>query len=257
MIPYNPIHSFNLGPLTFKTWGFFVAIAFLVAIELIRRHAKHINQKHINNIALLAMIGGIIGARIGYVIINLREFSSFLDMLAIWNGGMAFFGGLIAATLLILLYLKKHRLDSWRILDSMAPGVALGHAIGRVGCIFAGFHIGKITNVPWAVNYLGQPRHPTPIYSIIHLSIMFYGLMKFRTKKLFDGAIVLIYLIWYSLGRFIIEFFRIEAGIFGLTYTQWITLIVAVTALYILVKKSKEHGLGLKHFFGTSENNQN
>lgn len=247
MIPYNPIHSFNIGPITLQVWGLIVGIAYLVGMNYVLRKAKNkTEKKHFENLGLIAMLGGIVGARMGYVIFNLNQFTSLLDLFAVWNGGMAFFGGLITSIVLILIYLKIHKLNLWKTLDALAPAVALGHAIGRVGCLLTGLHIGKVTNVPWAVLFQGQPRHPTPAYSIIHLLILFFILKKLQTKKLFTGAVALVYLIWYSVGRFIIEFFRIDLGLFGLTYTQWLTFGIIIISLIVFVKKASEHNLSFQ-----------
>lgn len=247
MIPYNPIHSLSLGPFTIKTWGLFVGVAFLVALTFAGKQLKHLSQKHITNLSILALVGGIIGGRIGYILLNITEVKSIWQIFAVWEGGMAFFGGFIAAFLLIILYLRKNNLNTWKLLDTVAPAMALGHAIGRIGCIVAGFHIGKVTSVPWAVNYFGQPRHPTPIYSIIHLLLLFYVLLKLRTKKLFEGAILLIYLVWYSVGRFIIEFFRVEPLYFGLTSAQWISVFVATCSLYLFIVRARKHKLSIRN----------
>jgi len=144
-----------------------------------------------------------------------------LDYFKIWNGGMISFGGLIGGLIFMGIYAYYKKLKILNYLDAFAVGIPLGMAIGRVGCYLIGDHLGKGTVMSWAILHYGQLTHPVILYEII-LLIGIFGLMLYlRNKKLKAGALFATYIFTYSIGRFIIDYARVEAVYYGLTVAQY------------------------------------
>jgi phosphatidylglycerol:prolipoprotein diacylglycerol transferase len=146
-----PIINWPVG-----TYGPMLVIGFLAAITLIGHLSKNIttNTQHITNAALYSLIGGVIGARAFYVIHYFEKYQNNLsDIFRIWHGGLELLGGVIAAVIIILLYMVYHKLPIRRYLDILAIGLMLALAFGRIGCFLNGCCFGKPTNLPWAVRF--------------------------------------------------------------------------------------------------------
>lgn len=242
MIPYSP-HPvlFEIGALKLYTYGLMVAIAFYVGIWLAARDAKNhrIKKDHIYNIGIWLVIGGILGARLFYVI----QFGG--NLFKVWEGGLVYYGGLLGALAAIYIYCKKHKLSFLRTTDLLAPYLALGQAIGRVGCYFKGCCYGLPMErvMPWAVDYLGALRHPTQLYSIIANLGVFAALKRIQGLKKKPGFVTASYMLVYPVVRFIIEFFRDEPKyLFGLSIAQisgiGISILGAALMYYSLKRKS-------------------
>jgi len=172
------------------------------------------------------------------------------DILKIWTGGLVFLGALIFDCIAGAWYIKRYQLDFWTISDILAPGAALGQAIGRIGCFMAGCCYGKPTTYPWAVIFhdphslapLGVPLHPTQLYHSMACLIIFAILMVLRKYKSFAGQVFLWYLILHSTQRLLIERFRGDctAILFGtMTMTQFISLIILLTSGISLIIRKK------------------
>jgi phosphatidylglycerol:prolipoprotein diacylglycerol transferase len=180
-----------------------------------------------------------------------------VDIIKLWNGGLVFSGGLIAALLVMVWYARQIGRSLWQIGDLWAPAAAIGQAIGRIGCFMAGCCYGKPTDMPWGVVFtdtrslipqdmLNIRLHPTQLYSSLSGFIIFIILMILSVKKRFEGQVLLWYLILHSTGRLLVERFRSDDRglVFGGTWTatQFLTviiLIVSVIMLFIL-KPRKE-----------------
>jgi len=240
-LPYYSFISWKLGPLTIYSYGLFVAIAFLAGIFLAVKGAKkrNISTEQIYDLIFYIIIASISGARIAYVIEYWHNFDSFIDIFKIWEGGLSFIGGLIGALIAVFAYVKLKKLNFWKTADIFAPALALGHAIGRIGCYLTGLHIGKLTTVPWAVMVNNELRHQTALYDIIAESANFLILWKLRTKKAFDGFLFLLYLMMYSTERFVIDFFRADPLYYGLTATQWSLIFVFLIAGFLFIRYKK------------------
>jgi phosphatidylglycerol:prolipoprotein diacylglycerol transferase len=163
------------------------------------------------------MVSALLGARLFYIIVEYKYFSAApLEIFKFWKGGLVFYGGLIVAVLVSLWYLKRHQMPVWRVADVLAPSIALGQGIGRWGCFFAGCCYGVKTDVSWAVTFAdprslapqGIPLHPTQIYLSLNALFIFAFLLWLTKRKKFDGQIFWAYGILYSIGRFVIEYFR-------------------------------------------------
>ena len=150
---------------TIKTYGAMMVIGFLCAMFLLRRLARKVgeNPDHMTNVALYALIAGVLGARIFYVAHHYDHFrGSLLSMLAVWQGGLEFLGGVILAIAVIVFYMLHYKLSAFRYLDILSIGLMVGLGFGRIGCIFNGCCFGKPTNVSWAVRF---PYGSDPYYS--------------------------------------------------------------------------------------------
>jgi len=146
----------TIGGLTLYTYGLFVGLGFITAVIVSGKRSKKYNIKpeQMSDLFFIILVSAIAGARLLYVVINFSEFSGHpIDIFKIWNGGLVFYGGFIAALTAAIIYIKKTELPLWLTGDIIAPGIALGHAIGRLGCFSAGCCYGKQCSLPWAVTF--------------------------------------------------------------------------------------------------------
>jgi len=246
----------QIGSFTLYTYGLFVAIGFITAVWISQVLAKpyDIKPQDITDIFYIILISGIIGARSLYVLINFGAYeNNLVDVFKIWEGGLVFFGGFILATIALTVYLKQKQYKIWQIADIITPGIALGHAFGRLGCLFAGCCYGKECEYPFAIGFshpqslapLNVLLHPTQFYSVISNMILFFILLWIQKKKRFDGMVFLIYLMLYTLFRSIIEFFRGDfRGDFYfdfLSLSQGIGISVSVIAFISLLRLYRKY----------------
>jgi len=210
---------FKLGPLTIHTYGFCIAIGFVFALAYVSRTAqkKQLNSDVIIDLCFYALISGMLGGRLMYVILEWETFeNNWIEIFRIWNGGLVFYGGFIAAFIFSWRYMAAKQLPILKTLDILAPAVALAHAFGRIGCFFAGCCYGAHCDLPWAVTFTHPltlarpdiPLHPTQLYSSAMNFIIFTILVIFSKKEPKEGAVAIGYLFIYGLGRFCVEFFR-------------------------------------------------
>lgn len=241
----------HFGSFTLYTYGFFLAMGFLAAVWFSKRNARFYDLKpdDISDLFFVILISGIVGARLLYVIINFDDFkASPLDIFKLWNGGLVFFGGFMGAVAASIVTIRIKNLPFFKTADTIAPGVALGHGIGRLGCFFAGCCYGRQCDLPIAVQFshpdslapLHVPLHPTQIYMVAANLILFFILIFLQRRKRFHGMIFLSYIILYSVFRFIIEFFRGDfRGDFYfefLSVSQGIGILAIVIAVAAMVK---------------------
>ena len=196
-----------------------MATGFLVAILLASSRAEKegLDSQKVLDLCFYVMVSALLGARLLYVIVEYRYFvDSPLEIFKFWKGGLVFYGGLILGVLISLWYLKRNQMPMWKTADLLAPSIALGQSIGRWGCFFAGCCYGKKTDVSWGITFT-DPRslapleislHPTQVYLSLNAVFIFIFLMWLSKRKLFDGQILWSYGILYSIGRFLIEYFR-------------------------------------------------
>ena len=201
------------------TYGLLVATGFLVAILLASSRAEKegLDSQKVLDLCFYVMVSALLGARLLYVIVEYRYFlDSPLEIFKFWKGGLVFYGGLILGVLISLWYLKRNQMPMWKTADLLAPSIALGQLIGRWGCFFAGCCFGKKTDVAWGITFT-DPRslapleislHPTQVYLSLNAVFIFIFLMWLSKRKVFDGQILWSYGILYSIGRFVIEYFR-------------------------------------------------
>jgi len=232
---------FKLGPLTVYSYGLFVALGFLAGSFVASYRAKKtgISPEKVMDLNIYTFIAGILGARLFYI---LTEFKYYLqhpgEILKIWEGGLVFYGGLLLGLLFFFWYIKKQKLDALSVADIIIPGVALGQAIGRLGCFMRGCCYGKEVET-WGIVFpdIGDkiPHIPTQLYESGAVLLIFCFLMKKKAK--YKGEILVLYLFLYAGIRFFIEFFRgDERGpVFLNTFSvsQVISLGIILLAVYL------------------------
>ena len=248
---------FRLGPVTIHTYGFFIALGFLIGLWVAAYYAKKESIPHarIVDLGFYILIAALVGSRFFFIIINAPYYLDRpLEILKIWEGGLVFYGGVLLAIPTAFWFVKKHSLGIWRTADVFAPGLAIGHALGRLGCFFAGCCYGKTAEaLPWGVIFTDPEclaptdllLHPTQLYESAGELLNFIILISLMKYKKFHGQLFLSYLVLYSVLRFIVEFFRgdIERGfiINGISIAQGISaliFIMAITGFVILRRKN-------------------
>ena len=256
---------FQIGRFTLHTYGLMVALGILSGVTL----AERLNRRQggekgrFLDISLLVVGSGLIGARVFFVLINLDYYKGNpLEIIMIWKGGLVFFGGLIGGILGRFAASRTYRLQPWMTLDAAAPGIALGHAFGRLGCFSAGCCYGRPTDLPWAVSFtdprslatdiLNTPVHPTQLYSFLALAILTLFLVFTFLRRSFHGQIAAMYVALYSGFRFVVEFFRgdprgqMELFGFVLSTSQVVSLVLfplAVGVYVYLARKKRDKGI--------------
>ena len=218
-VPQIEFGSWVIGPIPIRMYGLMVGIGFLCGIYLTARRAKKegVDPDRILDMGVYLMLAAIIGSRLLYVLTTLPDFiKNPLEFFAIWRGGLVFYGGVIAALPIGIWYMRKYKLPVWRTADIAAPYVALGHAIGRLGCFFAGCCYGApgsglfcVTfNDPHSLAPLGIALYATQLMESIGDLVIFIILIILRKYSKLDGQLFWFYMILYSILRFVVEFFR-------------------------------------------------
>jgi phosphatidylglycerol:prolipoprotein diacylglycerol transferase len=247
----------KLGPFSIHTYGFFIAMGFIAGILIAKREAGRLGEdpERIMDLSFYVLIAAIVGSRLFYIFINPDIFlSDILESFRIWNGGLVFYGGFIAALIVGLIYLKIKKMPLWRTTDIAVLSLALGQFFGRLGCFSAGCCYGKACNLPWAVTFtnpdtlapVGIPLHPTQLYHAAGNLIIFFILLFFRRRKKFDGQLFWLYVILYVITRSFIEIFRGDfrgEPVFGvLSVAQAIGIIIALIAIIMMTILRKQAG---------------
>lgn len=246
---------FSIGPFTLHTYGVFVAAGFLTGLVVAVKIGKSegISPQQTMDMGFFMIAAGILGSRLLYILMNLSYYLDRpLDMVKMWEGGLVFSGGIVCVILALLWYTRRHRLSFWKIADIWAPAMAIGQAIGRIGCFMAGCCYGKPTGSDWGVVFtdprslapLNVPLHPTQLYSSGLNLIVFFILILLHRKKEFEGQVFLWLLVLHSTARLFVERFRGDdrGMIFqsGMTVTQLVTLVIlmgAILALFIFKRR--------------------
>ncbi|HUC85123.1 MAG TPA: prolipoprotein diacylglyceryl transferase [Candidatus Acidoferrales bacterium] len=214
----HPI-AFYLGTMPIRWYGIMMAVAFLAGLMTATRRARlaNVSGDVIADVTMWLMIGSIVGARVVYVTTYWKqEFAAgpFSEVFMIQHGGLVFYGGLIGAAIAGIGYMWWKKLPVWKIADTVAPSIALGSAIGRVGCLLNGCCYGRFCDLPWAIHFPpghethGLPVHPTEVYDGLLNLLLYAGLAWLFRRRKFDGQIFALYLMGYAVCRFIVEFFR-------------------------------------------------
>jgi phosphatidylglycerol:prolipoprotein diacylglycerol transferase len=227
----------EIGPLTLQTFGLMFGLAFIAAGALVARRLVEWGKPAdwAYELAFAALIGGLVGARIDYLLENWDEVSD--DILgSLFSGsGLVWYGGAIGGALAVALWARWRGMLGLRLLDLCAAPLALGYAIGRVGCQLSGDgDYGEAWDGPWAMAYpdatvpIDTPVHPTPIYETLAMGTIAILLWKLR-DRFAPGALFALYLLLAGLSRFLVEFVRRnEAVVAGLTQAQLLSLAMIV-----------------------------
>ena len=208
----------QLGPITVYWYGVLAAIAAMVAYYLLLRNRKYANMSKDQASSIIfycVIFGGAIGARIFYVLLNLDQFrgGNWPSVFRIDQGGLVFYGGFFLAVTLLVLYCLRNKLSIIAVFDVMAPALAIGHGIARVGCLMTGCCYGKPTEFFLSVTYpasheiAGIAVHPSQIYEALTNTILGLFLL-WLLKRSYRGVTFSAYIIGYAILRFLNEFLR-------------------------------------------------
>ncbi|GHT38273.1 prolipoprotein diacylglyceryl transferase [Endomicrobiia bacterium] len=247
---------FSIWKFTAYSYGLFVGVAFIasnlyLSHSLAKSKNRIISQDELYSLFLYLIIFGYTGSRLLFVITKLQEYILHpLSIFKFWTGGFVHYGGLISATVCIIIYSKRKKIHLFKLCDFFAPALALGHAIGRIGCFFAGCCYGKESNLPWAVTFnnedsgalQGVRLHPTQFYESLGNLLLFVCLHFYSKKEHKAGTPTAIYFMCYAVLRFIIEFFRgDDRGMqyFGLSISQVISIFLFIAGVIVLIVSLK------------------
>jgi phosphatidylglycerol:prolipoprotein diacylglycerol transferase len=244
---------FEIGGFPVYTYGVLLAAAYLLGLQfaLVRARTRGLDPNRVMDLGIWIIISALVGAKLLLLIVEFDKYKTNpAELLDLFRSGGVFYGGLIAAVAVALWYLRRHRMPMWTVTDVFAPGIALGHVIGRMGCLFAGCCFGRQTDVPWAITFhneyaaqnvgtpLGVPLHPTQLYEAgAELLILVLLLATERRGRTFPGRTFWAYMFLYGVSRFIIEFYRGDPrGTVGMFSTsQFVSLIVVPLSIVMLV----------------------
>ncbi len=244
----DPI-AFSIGPIEFGWYGMAISLGIMVAILWAMYEIKkgaRISYDDLFTAAIVGVPAGIVGARLMHVIDRWEYYGQHLNKI-IGGDGLSVYGAILGGMLAVWIYSRFSKLNFGHLLDIVAPGVALAQAIGRVGCTLNGCCYGDVTNVPWGIEYTNPNSygygagvvHPTQVYEIIVMLVLFTVLYKLRGRLKPDGSLALVYFGGYALWRFGVDFIREGTPfLFGLHQAQVIAIVIfiAIVALAVINK---------------------
>ncbi|MBQ8131139.1 MAG: prolipoprotein diacylglyceryl transferase [Bacilli bacterium] len=251
--------ALDLGFIQIYWYSIFIFLAMVVACFLIYQEAKKrkIDEEFMTNLIFNTIIVSIVGARVYYVIFNLGYYlGNPVEIFEIWNGGLAIHGGIIAATLFMMWYCKKHNVEFLKIADIAVVGLIIGQAIGRWGNFFNSEAYGQITTYKTLIEsgipkfvvdgmyILGEYRQPTFFYESVWCFFGFLAMLIVRkiSKYLKTGQLTGFYLIWYGIARFLIEGLRTDSLMLGpIKMAQVVSIGFIILGIYLFTKNRKNN----------------
>ena len=243
----------KIGPLTVYGYGAMIALGVIAAWVVTELRAKkhRLSSDHVFALVLWGLLGGLLCAKLLYWITEWKSIIAdpgfILDTLP---DGFVVYGGILGGILAGWIYCKSKKVDFWKYFDLVMPSVALAQGFGRIGCFLAGCCYGRETNSVLSVTFQNSdfaPNHvaliPTQLYSSV-LDFLHFGILLYiaRRKKA-DGQVAAFYLIFYSIGRFVLEFFRgdlIRGSVGSLSTSQFISLFILAAGIAILITRTKK-----------------
>ena len=250
----------HIGKFALPTYGVLVALAFLTALWMASRFAKEkgMNSERVVNLGVYCALVGMLGAKLLMIALDPEYRSHPLEVfsLATLQSAGIFFGGFVLALVFAYFYMRAQKLPVLATADIFAPGLALGHGIGRLGCFAAGCCWGKPTTLPWAVTFsnpdattgvpMGVPLHPTQLYEAFAEGLICLALLHRMKRGHRDGLIIGMYLLLYGLVRFGVEFLRMHDASNPLggpfTLEQWTALAVAAGGAWLVFRPQGHRG---------------
>lgn len=256
---------FEIGQWPVYSYGVLLAAAYLIGLQLAVVRARHagVDPAKVMDLGIYLIIAALVGAKLMLIAVDWEYFRQQpRELLSLVRAGGVFYGGLIAAVLVGFWLVRRYKLSVWSTGDLMAPGIALGHLVGRFGCLLAGCCYGRPTDVSWAITFtnpiananvgtpLNLPLHPTQLYDAgAELLILAILLLTERRGKAFAGRTFWLYIGLYAISRFIIEFFRgdLQRGVVvgDISTSQFVSLLlVPVSALMLWVLRKRHSSAG-------------
>ena len=261
---------FHIGPVTVYSYGFMLALAFVLGTALAQDRARKqgIDPNKVLDLVFSILVSSIVGARAFFIAINWQYYKADpLDIFKVWEGGLVFYGGFILAFCVAFWFMKKNGLPAWKIVDIMSPSVALGITLGRIGCYLNGCCYGRVSET-WGVSFPGRdnppafaqqvadglipsyavcslPVLPAQLYSALHGLLIFAALLILEKYKRFDGFEFWAMVLLYSSGRFFIEgirYYETSSMIGGFTVSQVISVALFIVSASVLIVRSKHAG---------------
>jgi phosphatidylglycerol:prolipoprotein diacylglycerol transferase len=244
---------FSIGPVTVYTYGVLLAASYLLGLWLamVRAKRRGLDANRVLDLGIYIIIAALVGAKLLLLVVDFDQFRrSPAELLTLARSGGVFYGGLILAVAVAFWYIWKHRLPFWTTCDVFAPGIALGHVTGRLGCLAAGCCYGRQTDVPLAITFtnplaasnvgtpLGLPLHPTQLYEAgAALIILVFLLVTERKGRYFAGRTFWSYMFLYAVSRYVIELYRGDPRgmVLGMSTSQFISVVLAPLAILMLV----------------------
>jgi phosphatidylglycerol:prolipoprotein diacylglycerol transferase len=251
---------FSLGPLQVRWYGLMYVLGFAASLLLVKLQIKKFGYRelavHFENLNLVLIISMVLGGRLGYVLFyNLPYYLHHpSEILATWQGGMSFHGGLLGLILGGVIFCRKKELDFWRMADFYAVTIPIGLGLGRIGNFINGELYGRVTDVPWGMIFPGggpQPRHPSQLYEALLEGPLLFLLLWFLKEKQNppaswpSGSMVALFFILYGAFRIVVEFFRepdAHLGFIaaGMTMGQLLSSIMIMAGIILLLLRRKQ-----------------
>lgn len=229
----------DFGSVKIHSYGLFVGLGFLVAFFYSFREArkKGVNEDDFYNLGIVVLLSAIIGARIGYVLSALEYYlRNPVEVFYVWEGGLSSFGGIIGGIIAGSIFVKIKKMNWFDVADSIALGLPLGFAIGRIGCFLNGCCYGIACKTPVSVVFPvlndGLPRLPTQLFESAYSLVIFVILIMINRRYSYKGLLFYLFLLLYGLFRFFNEMIRVNPKIlFGLSGSQLVSLSMVVASL--------------------------
>jgi phosphatidylglycerol---prolipoprotein diacylglyceryl transferase len=249
---------FEIGNWPVYSYGVLLALAYLAGLQLAVVRARHrqIDAAKVMDLGIYLIIAALVGAKLMLIAVDFDYFRSQpRELLSLVRAGGVFYGGLLAALAVGLWLVGRYKLHPWTVADLIAPGIALGHVIGRFGCLLAGCCYGRPTSVPWAITFtnpaaatnvgtpLNTPLHPTQLYDAgAELLIMTVLLLTERRGRVFPGRTFWLYMLLYAISRYIVEIYRgDERGmILGVSTSQFISILIVPLSIIMLLRLRRQ-----------------
>lgn len=251
---------FHIGSFFQSTYGVLVALGFLTGLWVAARLGRRsgLDAEAVLNLGIYTGIAALVGAKLLLFVLDFQYYiqnPAEIFSLSTLRAGGIFYGGLICALVTAFLYMRRQKLPGLATADAFAPGIAVGHAIGRAGCFAAGCCWGVETHLPWAVTFtnpesnrlvgvpLGVPLHPTQLYEALAEAVIFVILYRRFLRPHRPGAIIGLYLALYSSARFLVEFVRdhdraTNAYYGPLVTEQWIALALVGLGIWLMARRA-------------------
>jgi phosphatidylglycerol:prolipoprotein diacylglycerol transferase len=243
---------FEIGNWPVYSYGVLLALAYLAGLQLavVRARRAGLDGTKVMDFGIYLIIAALVGAKLMLVIVDFDYFRNQpRELFSLVRAGGVFYGGLIGALLAAIVLVRRYRLPLWTTADLIAPGIALGHIIGRLGCLLAGCCYGRPTDLPWGITFtdpvaaanvgtpLGQALHPTQLYDAgAEALILLLLLATERRGRPFPGRTFWGYMLLYGVSRFVIELFRGDprGAMMGLATSQFVSVLIVPVSLFML-----------------------
>lgn len=245
MIPYFQITTIHLGPVPIQVWGLMVALGILAATWVAAKMAKTRGQNPeiIWDLSVWVIVAAFIGARLVHAVYEPATYlQDPLEFLRIWHGGFSIMGGFLGALPAGIWFLRRRHVDVFAYSDTAVFGLPLGIFIGRIGCFLIHDHPGTLTNFPLGVQYPDGVRHDHGLYDSINGLILFLLFLLLAQRGAKTGTYVVVFLIWYGIVRFFLDFLRatngpiVDTRYFSLTPAQYLAIVMVAGGVWVWKK---------------------